>query len=85
LIFGSIFTTVEEDIMSKKTISLIAIILGAVVTLGSLTADLIGIGSYPGLNWAQLTGTAIGLLLILLGLRLRRFEGEKEAENKKAE
>jgi cytochrome c biogenesis protein CcdA len=76
---------VEEDIMSKKTISLIAIILGAIVTFSSLTADLIGIGSYPGLNWAQLTGTAIGLLLILLGLRLRRFEGVKEGENKEAE
>ena len=68
--------------MSKKTISLIAIILGVVVALVSLTADLIGIGSYPGLNWAQLTGTAIGLLLILLGLRLRRFESEKEVEIK---
>jgi len=71
--------------MSKKTISLIAIVLGAIVTLVSLTADLIGIGSYPGLNWAQLIGTAIGLLLILLGLRLRRFEGDKEVENKEAE
>jgi cytochrome c biogenesis protein CcdA len=71
--------------MSKKTISLIAIILGVIVSLGSLTADLIGIGSYPGLNWAQLTGIAIGLILILLGVRLRRFEAEKEADNKEAE
>ncbi|MBW6465152.1 MAG: hypothetical protein K0B06_01450 [Brevefilum sp.] len=71
--------------MSKKTISLVAIILGVVVTLISLTADLIGIGSYPGINWAQLTGTAIGLILILLGLRLRRLEGEKVIENEEAE
>jgi cytochrome c biogenesis protein CcdA len=71
--------------MSKKTISLIAIILGVIVSLGSLTADLIGIGSYPGLNWAQLTGIAIGLILILLGVRLRRFEAEKEADNKETE
>jgi hypothetical protein len=74
-----------EDNMTKNNISLIAIILGAIVTLGSLTADLIGLGSYPGLNWAQLTGTAIGLSLILLGLRLHRFEGEKVEENKEAE
>jgi hypothetical protein len=71
--------------MSKKTISLVAIILGVVVTLVSLTADLIGVGSYPGINWAQLTGTALGLILILLGLRLRRLEGEKVIENEKAE
>jgi cytochrome c biogenesis protein CcdA len=82
--------TVEEDSMSKKTISLVAInlvaiILGVVVTLVSLTADLIGIGSYPGINWAQLTGTAIGLILILLGLRLRRLEGEQAIENEEAE
>lgn len=62
--------------MSKKTISLIGIVLGVIVALLSLTADWIGIGSHPGLNWAQLTGIAIGLLMILLGLRLRRKIGE---------
>lgn len=63
--------------MSKKTISLIAIIGGTLFTILSLTADLIGIGSYPGLNWAQLTGAAIGLVVILAGFWLRRSHGKQ--------
>ena len=64
--------------MSKKTISLIAIIVGVIVALISLIADFIGIGSYPGINAAQLGGIAVGLLIILVGLRLRRTKVEKE-------
>ncbi len=65
--------------MTKKTISLAAIIVGLIVTLISLLADLIGIGSYPGLNYAQLGGAGIGLILVLIGLLLLRKKGEKES------
>jgi hypothetical protein len=64
--------------MNKKTISLVAIVVGATLALVSLTADFIGIGTYPGINSAQLIGAAIGLLVILIGLRLRRITQKKE-------
>ena len=64
--------------MSKKTISLVAIIVGALLALISLIADYIGIGSYPGINYAQLGGIAVGLLIVLIGLRLRREKVGKE-------
>ena len=64
--------------MSKQKISLIAIVVGVIVALISLTADFIGIGSYPGINYAQLGGIAVGVLMILVGLRLRRTKVEEE-------
>jgi len=64
--------------MYKKILILVAIIGGALLTLVSLTADFIGIGSYPGINSAQLIGAAIGLLVILIGLRFRRITQKKE-------
>ena len=65
--------------MSRKTISLILIIGGVILTLLSLTADLIGIGSYPGINWAQITGAVVGLVALIFGYRLGRpkVEGKK--------
>lgn len=64
--------------MPKKTISLIAIILGVILALISLTADYIGIGSYPGINYAQLGGIVAGILIILFGFWLRRTKVEEE-------
>ena len=53
--------------MSKRTIGLVLIILGAALALLSLAADALGIGSYPGINWAQLAGIAVGVVAALLG------------------
>ena len=64
--------------MNKKTLSMVAIVGGALLALVSLTADFIGIGTYPGINSAQLIGTAIGFLAILVGLRLRRITQKNE-------
>lgn len=74
-----ITTSHPEETMSKKTISLAAIIIGLIVTLISLMADLVGIGSYPGINYAQLGGAALGLILVLIGLLLLRKKGEKQS------
>ena len=60
--------------MNKKTIGLIAIIVGGLFALISLTADFIGLGSYPGINSAQLLGIAIGLGTVLVGIWLRRVK-----------
>jgi uncharacterized membrane protein len=53
--------------MSKKTLSWIIMIGGIVVIVFSLIADLIGLGSYPGINSAQLLGAAAGLIITILG------------------
>jgi len=64
--------------MSKQKLSLIAIIIGLVLLVVSLTADLIGIGSYPGINWAQIVGAIVGLGAVLLGIWFRnsKFVGD---------
>lgn len=54
--------------MTNRTISLVLIIGGALLLIVSLIADLIGLGSYPGLNWAQLTGAAVGLVVLIVGV-----------------
>lgn len=56
--------------MTNRTIGLISLIGGGLLLLISLLADLIGLGSYPGLNWAQLTGAAVGLIVLLIGIWL---------------
>ena len=64
--------------MSRKTIGLIAIIGGLLLTILSLIADYIGIGTYPGINYAQLAGVGIGLLVFALGIWLNRSNIVKE-------
>lgn len=39
--------------MSKKSIGLIAIIVGGLFAIIALIADYIGLGTYPGINSAQ--------------------------------
>lgn len=58
----------SEGNMSQKTIGWVVMIAGAVLLILSLIADLIGLGSYPGMNWAQITGAVVGLVLLLAGL-----------------
>jgi len=64
--------------MSKKAIRLIIIILGGILLILSLTADLIGIGSYPGFNWAQLAGIGVGLAALIFGIFYGRSTPEKK-------
>ena len=64
--------------MSKKVISLIFIILGGILLILSLTADLIGIGSYPGFNYAQILGAAAGLAAFVFGFWYGRTKPDKK-------
>jgi len=56
--------------MSIRTIGFLLMVGGAILLVISLVADLIGLGSYPGLNWAQLTGAAVGLVVLIVGVWL---------------
>ena len=53
--------------MTKKTIGYLLIEVGVVVLVISLAADVLGIGSYPGVNWAQILGAVIGIIIALVG------------------
>jgi len=64
--------------MSKKVIRLIFIILGGILLILSLTADMIGIGSYPGFNYAQILGAVVGLAALIFGIFYGRSTPEKK-------
>ena len=63
--------------MSKKNISIILMIGGAVLLVLSLAADSVGIGSYPGFHGAQIAGTVIGLVVLVFGYFFRRAAEKK--------
>jgi len=43
----------KEEYMSKRTIGVVLVILGVVLLIVSLTADVIGIGNGTGIGWKQ--------------------------------
>jgi hypothetical protein len=43
----------------------------------SLTADLVGVGGFPGFGWKQAVGTAVALVLVL-GSALRIIRRERD-------
>ncbi|NTV38194.1 MAG: hypothetical protein HGA82_03310 [Anaerolineales bacterium] len=53
--------------MDKRTIGFILIAVGAAGVVVSLAADMLGVGTYPGINGAQLLGAVIGLVLAAAG------------------
>ncbi len=58
--------------MSRKTVSYISMVGGVLIVAVSMLADVIGVGSYPGFNSAQLIGFLIGLAFIVMGYLLYR-------------
>lgn len=56
--------------MDKKTIGTGLTVAGTVLLLVSVTADMTGLGAYPGFGWKQWIGAAIGLLDVAGGLFL---------------
>jgi len=65
--------------MAKKAIGYILSIIGALVAVIFLAADSLGIGRYPGINWAQMLGGAIGIIILLLGVWMASRKVIKEA------
>ena len=60
--------------MSRKTTGLIGMVAGLLIVVVSLLADVIGIGTYPGFNTAQLTGILLGVAIFIIGYLLRRLK-----------
>ena len=64
--------------MSHKTVSLILIIGGVLLFVVSLGADWVGIGTYPGFNYAQYGGMAVGLVFLAYGLQKIRAKNKSK-------
>jgi uncharacterized membrane protein len=61
-----------EGHMPKKTIGIVLIIIGVILALVSVLADVIGIGNKAGFGWQQLLGTVVGIVVLLVGVWLAR-------------
>jgi len=51
----------------KRTIGIVLAVVGVVVAVLSLAADVLGFGDYPGINWAQWVAAAVGLVVAFFG------------------
>ena len=55
-----------------KGISTVLIILGIVLLVVSVAADVLGIGGAPGFGYKQIIGTAAGVVLVVVGFVMSR-------------
>ena len=53
--------------MSKRKIGIVLVVLGVVLVIVSLAADVLGIGMGPGIGWKQMIATAGGIIVMLVG------------------
>jgi hypothetical protein len=52
---------------NKKSIGIALLVVGAVLLIGSLAADAIGIGGVAGFGYKQITGAVIGVIAAVVG------------------
>ena len=43
----------------------VILVIGTLLGVVSLTADLIGLGAFPGFGWKQMVGTVAALVLVI--------------------
>ena len=54
---------------------IVFLVVGVMLALISLTADLIGIGEGTGIGWRQISGFTVGLVIAVIGLVQMRKKG----------
>jgi hypothetical protein len=58
----------------------VVLVLGTVLGIVALTADLIGLGGFPGFGWKQALGTAVAILMVgAASVRIVRRERQRSA------
>jgi hypothetical protein len=57
----------ETIMKNQKTIGTILLIVGVILLIASLTADMIGIGGVPGFGYKQIVGTVVGVIAAVIG------------------
>ena len=55
---------------NRKTMGMTLLVVGAVLLIGSFTADMIGIGVAPGIGYKQIIGAVAGAVLAVAGFIL---------------
>jgi hypothetical protein len=60
----------EITMSNKKTIGIVLLVVGAVLLIGSLTADVIGVGSSPAFGYKQIIGVVVGVVVAVVGFVL---------------
>ncbi len=61
--------------MGNKTASIVVAVLGALILLASLTADMTGLGDDPGFGKQQTIGSVVGIVVLVIGIYLSRAKG----------
>jgi hypothetical protein len=56
--------------MNKKTLGIILLLVGIVLVILSLAADMIGIGGSAGFGYKQIAGTVVGVVVAVAGYLL---------------
>ncbi len=64
--------------MNNISASLALIVVGAAILVGSLLADVIGIGDDPGFGKQQMAGSILGVVVLALGAY---FHNKKDASS----
>jgi len=59
--------------MTKRNLGLIVLVVGIILVLAAETADLTGLSGRPGFGWRQMVGTALGVIVAIIGGILRRL------------
>ena len=54
--------------MTQRGPALVILVVGVLLALVSLFADVLGVGGEPGFGWKQAAGLVAGLVLIAIGL-----------------
>jgi len=61
--------------MDKKIIAIVFLGAGVVLLLASATADYTGLGGAPGFGWKQMSGSLVGVVMVILGVLLGKQAG----------
>ena len=52
---------------NQKTTGIVLLVVGAVLLIGSLAADAIGIGGVAGFGYKQIVGAVLGVIAAVVG------------------
>jgi hypothetical protein len=55
---------------NKKTVGIVLLVVGIILSILSLIADRIGIGAAPGFGMNQIIATTVGVIMAVAGLVL---------------
>ena len=62
--------------MNNIKSSMVVLVLGALILMASLLADIIGIGDDPGFGRQQMTGVVVGVAVLALGAYLYKKDNQ---------